>query len=467
MTKNIRSAKRYAPVVVTKLSLLIASMLVPALPRVDSAFCQSKTDTAIGKVECIQVARYKATQWATCVSDSYIRQKSKGKHGCLEEKENCLYQCMLEVHGSDSGDISTPCGCSTNATTTSETTDGPSSTKLPSWCSSPTGTECDWYGNCLNPRYRHCGERFATEIVAFAEQFCRLFLNAYSQFASLGVLWLNGVRKCFMVNLVPRLRRWQQADSCEELTTSAITSLSDCFVAPFPGIPSICGVPLADLWGMFWHLRQTLPASSRRGLEVMMRSIENCAQFQRVDLGRGRVKKVILQLGLSAATSASLKRDLKFPKSEQEKLAKTIGDELAAKFLLKENEIAWFSYTHNASYHASYQSKRISFLLANGYEYKLSQKSPNSKPLENLNHTVLKLVTAVRRNTLFLRTVDSRERYKVTGITVCGDLACLYDSWNSTVLASRSVRSSSVAVNSYLMYGYHATLFYIYNVTLK
>ena len=220
-------------------------MLVPALPRVDSAFCQSKTDTAIGKVECIQVARYKATQWATCVSDSYIRQKSKGKHGCLEEKENCLYQCMLEVHGSDSGDISTPCGCSTNATTTSETTAGPSSTKLPSWCSSPTGTECDWYGNCLNPRYRHCGERFATEIVAFAEQFCRLFLNAYSQFASLGVLWLNGVRKCFMVNLVPRLRRWQQADSCEELTTSAITSLSDCFVAPFPGIPSICGVPLA------------------------------------------------------------------------------------------------------------------------------------------------------------------------------------------------------------------------------
>lgn len=458
MTDTIRSRVKWKVSVV-----VIRCLLGLFLPSGLKAFCDT-AQARIGKNNCIQVARYRAPQWATCVTDSYIRQKSKGKHGCLEHKANCLYQCMLEAHGLDSGDVSLPCRCSVTEPTTEGAYSRP--TKLPSWCFSPTGAECNWYRNCLNPRYLQCDKRFTTEIIAFAEQFCQLFLNAYSQFTSLGDLWLNGVRKCFLVSLVPRLRNWHQVEDCEDLTTNAITSFSDCFMAPFPGIPSICRVPLADLWTMFWHMRQTLPAFSRRGLEGMLRSIENCTRFQREDLLRGRVRKLTFQFNARApSTKRDLSGGLEFDEEHGDRfeLAKAFGDEIAKKFRCNEKGIVWFAYNYYYySINAEQQSgRKLAFFFADSYEHKLSQKMPNSRPVVDLNHTVSKLVTAFRGKTLLLQTFDSRQQYEITGITVCRDFACRHaDTWNTSLVSLPLCSSSGQRYP--LLYSYPLALLIIY-----
>ena len=58
-----------------------------------------------GGSHCIPLSSYdNKHQWATCLSDSYIRQKSKGSHVCRDkDRTYCWYQCMNEVHDIDKG----------------------------------------------------------------------------------------------------------------------------------------------------------------------------------------------------------------------------------------------------------------------------------------------------------------------------------------------------------------------------
>ena len=394
-----------------KLSLL--SLFLPGL----RASC-SNNGSSVGKTECIRVARYSARQFATCVNDLYIRQKSKGKHGCTEDQESCVYQCMLEVHGLNSGDVYSPCGCSL----TEKTTDN-IPTQLPSWCFSPTGAECNWYRICLKRRYV-CNEAFNANVVIFAEQFCKLYLNAYSHFTSLGDLWLNGVRKCLLVSLVPLLREWQQESRCGNSLTNAITTFSNCFISPFPGIPSICHIPLRDFWGIFWHLRQTLPASSRLGLKKMLKIIENCTRFHQENLSQGKVRKLVVQL-----TTKASHRELKSQQfGEEDQLAKTIGDKIATELLLDKKGITWFAYTSSNAQ----RTTQLVFFIADKHGYRIGQMSPHSDSLVNLNDTISKIVQVFCRNMLNLQSFGHEKQYLFRGIIVCHDFECGRNSRNMT-----------------------------------
>ena len=55
--------------------------------------------TTVWSVECINTRPvYDKHQWATCVSNVYMKQKSKGRHECANEAKYCWYQCMLEIY---------------------------------------------------------------------------------------------------------------------------------------------------------------------------------------------------------------------------------------------------------------------------------------------------------------------------------------------------------------------------------
>ena len=48
---------------------------------------------------------YFGTQWATCLTDSYIRLYSKGLHMFSDPTvTSCYYQCMLESHKKENGE---------------------------------------------------------------------------------------------------------------------------------------------------------------------------------------------------------------------------------------------------------------------------------------------------------------------------------------------------------------------------
>lgn len=437
MVMNISDATRRV-----RLAVLVLFLNLPVL----KASCFN--NSLIGKAECIRVGRYSGWQWSTCVSDLYIRQKSKGRHGCEGEKTRCVYQCMLEIHDLNSGEVRSPCTCSSTDQPTAENR----LTKLPSWCFSPSGTECGWYNTCLCERY-NCDKGFSTEVVAFAEQFCRLYLNAYSQFTPVGDLWLNGVRKCLQVSLVPLLRRWRKPNY-ENLTKNAINSFSNCFeISPFPGIPSICNVPLADLWSVFWHLRQTLPTNSRRVLQMILRIIENCTRFREERLNFGKVRKIVFQLPRIAS-------DCDFQKIEEnDQLAKNIGDEIAKELFLHKKGITWFSYplVKNPK-----QPIEIVFFIADRNAYRMSQKL-RSKPAIDLNNTVLNLVKAVRRKTLRFKTFDMNQQCCLTGIVICHDFECRQNSWKVTAdetLASGCVSCRMLQAIA-MVFGRHALAFFL------
>jgi len=58
-----------------------------------------------GGLECLLLEPYyNRYQYATCLTDSYIKLKSKGRHHCRDVVTRyCYYQCMLELNDIEEG----------------------------------------------------------------------------------------------------------------------------------------------------------------------------------------------------------------------------------------------------------------------------------------------------------------------------------------------------------------------------
>ena len=378
-------------------------------------------ETTLGTSACIRISRYSGEQWSTCVTDVYIRQKSKGRHGCAGGQAICIYQCMLEVHDANLGEVAKPCTCSTidENTTALKTVKPPPA--LPSWCLSPTGTDCSWFKTCLERRFS-CGATFKRDIIQFAEELCGLYLNPYSDLSRSGSMWINGARKCLQVTLVPMLREWHKANgqSCKSLTKHAISSYSQCFYSPFPATtPAICKLPLKDLWRIFWHLRQILASEKAQyGLLALLRQIENCTEFRKVNLDGGNVRKLVLQV----------KRHVTIGKSQDRRLSsEELGRKIAKHFCLDKEGILWFAYTKLGKALPN-NTKDLVFYIADKQEHRMSQKIGDDHAV-NLNDTVLNLVEAVRQNQLCFRDFQGKHDYSISATTVCEDLECRKNTW--------------------------------------
>ena len=165
--------------------------------------CASAGD--LGGTHCVLLTPYYSEyQWATCLTDDYIMQSAsaRGKtHYCRSQSAvQCWYQCMIEFYDMNSGPVNANCRCSPGSTTSM-----PTMPLLPH-CFSPRGDDCQWYGECLEVRYpcQGTGDGYAIE---FAEKFCNLYSTNYNDFSTEGQSWIDAVRKCLQVELVPSLRR--------------------------------------------------------------------------------------------------------------------------------------------------------------------------------------------------------------------------------------------------------------------
>ena len=130
--------------------------------------CNEQT---LGTVFCIYIPGYTKSQWTTCLTDAYIREKSKQQHLCADRTATyCHYQCMVETHGQNHGIVYSDCQCDPNERKPVST-----AAPLPNWCFSPNGSDCSWYRQCLKQRYpceEKDGEDYAIE---YAHKFCELY----------------------------------------------------------------------------------------------------------------------------------------------------------------------------------------------------------------------------------------------------------------------------------------------------
>ena len=76
-----------------------------------AAQCNSFCGPSCGK--CLKLSGYNDYQWMTCRRNSFIRKISNNQHSCSPSLHiYCYYQCMLEVYGKESGNVTGSCQCS-------------------------------------------------------------------------------------------------------------------------------------------------------------------------------------------------------------------------------------------------------------------------------------------------------------------------------------------------------------------
>ena len=133
---------------------------------------------------------------------------------------------------------------------TSPTATNEKITTLPDECFSPGGIDCTWYRDCLEVRYP-CEGTEDSYAISYAERYCKLFMENYNQFTTSGRQWVDGVRQCLQLALVPALRPWMTR-SCAQLSREAFDSHPVCYLNPGSGIASICDLPCSDAWTAFY-----------------------------------------------------------------------------------------------------------------------------------------------------------------------------------------------------------------------
>ena len=217
------------------------SLLVLVLLQVQMAWTQTPVCNRYygppGTTRCIRLIGYlNQYQWATCLTNSYIKQKSGHRHSCVDSSATyCWYQCMVEVYHQNYGFVRSGCKCTPGEVIGSS---------LPQSCFSPSGDSCNWYRNCLRKKYS-CQDSSNAYAVRYAEKFCELYDDRRSFFSAEGQKWVDAVRKCLQVDLVPLIRPWVTA-SCYNLRQKALASHVPCYINPDQNVTSVCDLKCTD-----------------------------------------------------------------------------------------------------------------------------------------------------------------------------------------------------------------------------
>ena len=213
--------------------------------------CDNRTGPK-GEFRCVQLDAYQDKQYANCLPNRYIKQKSGGKYVCENRwADYCWYPCMMENHNERYGPISEDCACGENPVEGLST-----ETSLPEKCYSPDGHGCSWYRDCLEKKHPCTGQR-DDYAIKFAEKFCLLYENKYNLFSVKGQEWVDGVRKCLQVALVPIIRP-NFKGNCKDIKKQGFDSHAPCYVNPGFGAPSICGLDFRTWLRVLWTIKTSL-----------------------------------------------------------------------------------------------------------------------------------------------------------------------------------------------------------------
>ncbi|XP_061164374.1 uncharacterized protein LOC133173407 [Saccostrea echinata] len=206
----------------------------------------------VGTPECVLLYPYYSKyQWATCLTNKYIQTVSKGNAICRDHTATyCYYQCMMELYEIAEGHVCNDCACGVDAPQQTQTPPT-NQTQLPNHCYSPSGGDCSWYSDCLERRFP-CQEMQQTSYaINYGLKFCNLYEEHYQSFSTEGQQWIDAVRGCLQVALVPLLRPFLTI-TCGEIKEKAFNSHLGCYTNPIKNAPSFCDLSFMDKWRIFY-----------------------------------------------------------------------------------------------------------------------------------------------------------------------------------------------------------------------
>ena len=375
-----------------------------------------------GTVECVQLRSYNNEyQWGTCVTDTYVKQKSNQKHHCIDRTATyCWYQCMLEVHNKDYGSVTRNCSCTPSNPTSYPNTLTPT-TLLPPECYSPPGDSCDWYRNCLERRYP-CEATSNQYAIKYAEHFCKLYDENFAKFSLSGRNWVNGVRKCLQVSLVPLLRPWVDDPSCKEIRKRAFASHTPCYLNPGNGVPSVCDLDCSDYHQIFWTIKGSFVKVGTiwESLKGMWNISAKCGRFASIKKCFRKRKDspvIVTKLEIKKFIPRSRRSTYNLPESDaQSRFADGVASAIASVLKWNSDVMDWLAYVERVE---TPDNMEIFVLLV---DKKALGIAITSTPSINLNETIQEFASAVQKGALTLK-VDGNNIW-VKSLASCSDKAC-------------------------------------------
>jgi len=229
--------------------------LAVSIPFVRSA-CNPYIGPA-GSYECVQLDGYIGHQYATCLSNDYIKAKSRGTHVCrslfgLFTPNYCYYQCQLVLHSKETGVVDIDCRCSPFTFIPKD------SSTLSDSCYSPTGEKCNWYTTCLEKKYPCLNEK-ANYLIEFSKYLCDMYDE--NRVTGVGREWIDTTRKCLQVSLAPLLQQWLSL-TCSDVERKVLASFDCCFTGnqacSTNGSLSICHLSLSDFSTILLEMKYQL-----------------------------------------------------------------------------------------------------------------------------------------------------------------------------------------------------------------
>ena len=375
----------------------------------------------------------------------------------------CWYQCQLELNELESGVVFDNCRCSPTATLASPTAELPT---LPPECFSPSGLECSWYRNCLEQRYPCQGteDGYAIE---FAEKYCNLYSRNFDDFTTDGRRWVDGVRTCLQLFLVPFLRDFRQT-TCAQLRSEAFRSHPDCYVNPTSG-PGICELPWEDVWKSLWLVN--FEGGIRDGA-LFTAPAETTSQMVGVIKGCLGTSGFI---GRATAGSAAAVTIL-IPQLRLLSPAILIAQYVAEKLELNENGIGWLPlFDESPSTDTPQRLRRdiaarqtedvgqLTLLLVELSSLDVAPGSfPTSDRQQSISETLMDLEMAVTSGALSNIPVmvdNEMVSFRVAELGQCGEIFCS-EGTNITMLATGPPASEGTKVTASL-YLYSSMLFFV------
>ncbi|XP_025086980.1 uncharacterized protein LOC112559789 [Pomacea canaliculata] len=278
--------------------------------------CQCRpNDGPAGNMVCISASQYEnQSQFATCRTNSYVLRKSRGDHACLDDgSAYCYYQCMLEMHDKESGPVSSDCSC------TSPLPPRPTSS-LPSKCYSPSGADCSWYRDCLEMEFSCAGGR-DNYAMAYSEHLCTIYKTKKHLLTESGQRWLNATNACLQAELVPMLQPFRNL-TCEDVKSRACKTQALCYLNPYLDYPSVCELQPADVWTVFWTIRDAFRSHFVESIFGLMKVASSCTAISTLTSDMQHLRVRILHADVLLKTR-ELFSDLEASTSEKRKSLQT------------------------------------------------------------------------------------------------------------------------------------------------
>ena len=324
-------------------------------------------------------------------------------------------RCMTKSHGTVTDD----CSCEPSNTTPKPYTGIPTTT-LPPKCYSPPGDSCDWYRNCLEKKYP-CEDTSNAYAIKYTEKFCRLYDDRYSIFSSEGRKWVDAVRKCLQVSLVPILRPWYKL-SCKDIRQRAFASHTPCYLNPDKDAPSICDLGFKDFLQIFLTIKSSFIQldTSWESLKGMWNIGTGCAASY---VKEALTKQLIKISKIEVKNVNRAKRSLSDPLPEADarsRFADQVGSAIAKALKWSTDVMDWLAYPENVTHaddHADISN--IIIVLA---DIKALGIVSTSMPGINFNQTIKEFASAVAKGTLLLQ-VDGHNVW-VKSLASCSDKSC-------------------------------------------